>query len=122
MVVLLTNTIHEKEFEGYVRAGLGSNYARALEVFELYGEACSWLVTNYLVWGLRMKKELQVLQALEAFWCFFLEGLMQTPDKEFNPRFLHEDPLCAPVLNPKIDQFFLLDIGKGLLGLEPKTR
>ena len=122
MVVYFNHIINREEFEAYVRAGLGSNYARALEIFELYGGHCSFLVTNYLVWGFRKKKELQVLQALEAFWCFFLEELKQTPDGVFNHRFLHEDPLCAPVLHPEIDRFFLLEIGKGLLGLEPKTR
>jgi len=67
MIVLLNHIIRKEEFGRHVRAGLGSSYSRALEIFELYGGTCSWLVTNYLLWGIRSKKELQVLRALEVF-------------------------------------------------------
>jgi len=112
--------IDEKRFEEIFSQKLDQQtYQRALTIYQNYGFLLSFCVTNVIAWAIKQDKTEQILTELENYWKDNPVDLksQELKDRGLNPGF-NDDPLSAPVIDPKIEQdFFILKLEQNILQL-----
>ncbi|MCX6746084.1 MAG: hypothetical protein NTX00_03650 [Candidatus Parcubacteria bacterium] len=64
----MSKMIDEAKFAEILKENLGASYPRALTIFQNYGAALAYDVTNVLIYAIEQNKTEEVLNILEKHW------------------------------------------------------
>ncbi|OGY41566.1 MAG: hypothetical protein A2Y67_02405 [Candidatus Buchananbacteria bacterium RBG_13_39_9] len=106
----MSKQIKEAKFAEILKKGLGSSYPRALTIFQNYGQALAFDVTNVLLYASEQNKIEEVLNILEKHWQEHLQ--YQHPEAR--------GQISKGGVNPT--ELMFLQICEKTLGLKPNKK